>query len=52
VGGRNTHFIASGGAERWIDEIVPNPVKGIADDMIEAERAVGNERVRSVLSSI
>ena len=48
MGGRNTHFIASGGAERWIGEIVPNPINRIADDMIEAERAVRNDGARSV----
>ena len=46
--GRNTHFIASGSAQRWIGEIVPGPVNGIADDMIKAEPGVGNERARSV----
>jgi hypothetical protein len=35
VSGRNTHFIASGCAERWIGKIVSSPVNGIADYMIE-----------------
>ena len=52
VGGRNPHFIASRGAERWMREIVPGPVNGIADDMIETERAVGNQRTRSVLCRV
>lgn len=41
---RNTHFVATGRAERRIGEIVPSPVNGIADHMIKTDRAVGNER--------
>jgi len=52
AGGRNPHFVAPGRAERWIGEIVPAPVNGIRDHMIKTERAVGNERARSVLRRV
>ena len=36
AGGRNTHFIGSGAAERRIGDIVPGPVNGITDHMTKA----------------